>query len=236
MKLIVLQYERFHPEIRDDNTITADDFKKQMTILKSEGYTSISCKSLYSSLMKVGSIPEKSVLITFDNGDVSQYRHAIPILEDQGFHGVFFVTGKSILNSRCSEYRYGSGCMDIDQIRFLQSIGFEIGIHGYANMNFKSTNVNELRTNIEKGILLFNRLGMPLTNVLAYPSGAKPIMFWKTRKLYQMLRQEKILLAFAKGNRANDLSGTNRFNINRFEIGGKDMEKTFLTNIREKWV
>jgi peptidoglycan/xylan/chitin deacetylase (PgdA/CDA1 family) len=236
VKLIVLQYEKFHPEIRDEKTITNDDFKKHLAILKNEGYSSVSCKAIYHSLMKVGKLPDKSVLITFDNGDITQYRNAAPILEEQGFHAVFFVTGKSILSSGCSNYGYGIGCMNIYQLHFLQKIGFEIGIHGYTNMNFKTSSVNDLRKDIVKSILLFERLDMPVTNVLAYPSGTKPIMFWKTRKLYRMLKQEKILLAFAKGNKVNDLSGTHRFNISRFEIRGKETEKTFLTNIREKWV
>ena len=227
MKLSVLQYHKLHSELRDDQTITAADFKRQLTILKTNGYNPISCKNLYDYLMKIGGLPEKPVLITFDKGYACQYRDAAPILEDQGFSAVFFITAEFVLQSCCSEGNKTESFMNIEHLKQLGEFGFEIGIHGYINLNFTNSKLQELSSNIVRSFLLFNRLELFSTNVLAYPYGEITRVFWKTRRLYKMLKQEKIMLAFSKGNRVNDLSDTHRFNIHRIEISGQDTEKNF---------
>ena len=61
-------------------TVSAEGFRRQMELLKTEGYTPISLQQL-ADFSQGGKLPEKPVLITFDDGYTSNYMLAYPILQ-----------------------------------------------------------------------------------------------------------------------------------------------------------
>ena len=229
--LPVLLYYRFHPELSDNYTVSIDAFRRQLAFLKENDYSSISCKQLYGFLMNVDKLPDKPFMITFDEGHISQYSYAMSILEEFGFTAIFFVYGDWVLSGSSGKNRNFQVCMDINQLRDLREAGFEIGINGYSGMNFKASKLTDIQTEISKSMILFNRFGLILTNALAYPYGESHTGFLKREKMYRMLKQQKVMLAFNNSNKVNNLFKTNRLNINRIEIKGKDSYKDFLTKI-----
>ena len=71
-------------------------FSRQMQWLKEKGYQPISLNTLYDYLDHNGPLPEKPVLITFDDGYQELQETATPILAGLGFHHVLFInTGKT---------------------------------------------------------------------------------------------------------------------------------------------
>ncbi len=68
-----------------------DDFKTQMNYLKTEGYHTLTLQEIKDFYEKGVKLPEKSVLLTFDDAFQSVYKYAYPILKEQQFHAVCFV-------------------------------------------------------------------------------------------------------------------------------------------------
>jgi peptidoglycan/xylan/chitin deacetylase (PgdA/CDA1 family) len=74
-------------------TVRPEIFRAQMAWLAGHGYRSVGCRDL-ESFLAGGDLPDKSVLITFDDGYLDNYVHAHPVLLEFGLHGVIFlVTG-----------------------------------------------------------------------------------------------------------------------------------------------
>lgn len=75
-----------------DYYVSPQMFEKQMEYLKAKNYKTLSIQEFYD-LLKTGKNPtQKSVLITFDDGNSDNYKYAFPILKKYGLVATFFVT------------------------------------------------------------------------------------------------------------------------------------------------
>lgn len=99
----VLTYHHFlsEEEIKDfnndDNYAVSDKvFDEQMKYLKDLGYESITLDELHCWKSKKCEIPEKSFVITIDDGLTSSYKYAGEILEKYGFSGVLFTISSRV--------------------------------------------------------------------------------------------------------------------------------------------
>ncbi len=76
---------------RVDLSVSPDSFRQQMNYLKENGYTPIDFYELSTAIVAHTELPEKPVLLTFDDGYLDNYTEAYPILQEHGFKGNFFV-------------------------------------------------------------------------------------------------------------------------------------------------
>ncbi len=95
-------------------------FQGQMKALADSGYTSVSPDQYYDYLTRGAALPEKPVMITFDDNDEEHYKIAAPEMEKYGFKGVFFIMRITI-----GKPKY----MTKEQIRELSDRGHVIGSH-----------------------------------------------------------------------------------------------------------
>ena len=73
--------------------VTPEAFEAQLAALAAAGYASITSDQ-YVDYLNGGEVPERSVLITFDDGTHGLWTYADKILERHGMHGVsFLITG-----------------------------------------------------------------------------------------------------------------------------------------------
>ncbi len=70
-------------------TVSPQNFAAQMAWLAAQGYHSASCADL-EAFLKGQPLPDKSVMITFDDGYLDNYVHAYPVLRQHGLHAVIF--------------------------------------------------------------------------------------------------------------------------------------------------
>ncbi len=73
--------------------LTVEQFEKDLCFLKEKGYKSITLQQLLDFSQGKISLPEKSIIITFDDGNETLYEYALPLLEKHGFTAVGFVIG-----------------------------------------------------------------------------------------------------------------------------------------------
>lgn len=87
-------------EYRTDLSVTPDQFREQMAYLKDNGYTTIDFYDLSQAIVSQIELPEKPIILTFDDGYLDNYENAYPILQEHGFEGTFFIVTEFIDQQR----------------------------------------------------------------------------------------------------------------------------------------
>lgn len=121
----VLCYHRIALGMKSEYEISPATFSAHMKILADSGYHSISPAQLYDYLIYNKTLPEKPVMITFDDSRIEHYEIAAPVLEKHGFRGVFF-----IMTITYNKKNY----MTTEQIGQLAKTGHTIGLHSWDHV------------------------------------------------------------------------------------------------------
>ena len=118
----VLCYHRIEKDKKSDYNVSPATFAAHIKILADSGYHAISPAQLYDYLVYNKALPEKPVMITFDDSRVEHSAIAAPVLEKYGFRGVFF-----IMTITYNKKNY----MTTDQIALLAKAGHTVGLHSW---------------------------------------------------------------------------------------------------------
>lgn len=96
VRLPVLMYHHIAGEELSDTVISEAGFRRQMDVLREGGYTPVSLTAVLAWADGTGDLPEKPVVITFDDGYMSTWELAFPILGEYGFPAAVFPIGCSV--------------------------------------------------------------------------------------------------------------------------------------------
>ncbi len=100
--------------------VTPETFGQQLKYLKDNGYQAISFDDLADSLEYGVALPERPVIISFDDGWENQFANAFPLLQQYGFTATFYVV---------TDYLDHQNFMTLDQLRTMIAAGMTIGDH-----------------------------------------------------------------------------------------------------------
>jgi peptidoglycan/xylan/chitin deacetylase (PgdA/CDA1 family) len=101
--------------------------------------------------------------VTFDDGHISNYDLALPILRARGLKARFFIT--------VGWTGYKPGYMGWDELRTLPKEGQAIGAHGWSHTLLTHCDSNALQTELGRArFVLEDKLGMPITT-MSLPGG-----------------------------------------------------------------
>ncbi|MFC1844983.1 polysaccharide deacetylase family protein, partial [Thermodesulfobacteriota bacterium] len=133
----VLIYHRFGENRYPSTNIAVERFREQLEFLKNNNYTVISLEQLVRSLKGGLRLPDRSVVITIDDGYRSVYTEAWPVLKQYGYPFTVFVYAKATENKH---WNY----MTWDQIREMKVSGVDFQNHGFAHghMAFKPSEMD----------------------------------------------------------------------------------------------
>ena len=138
--VVVLAYHHFttaeEKELyHSDNkyVLAIEEFEKQLKYLKSEEYIPITTEELYRWLNEEIDLPEKSVLITIDDGNISTYHLALPLIEKYDFNAISFVITSRVREVTPSWDSQKFYFLGKDLIRDIQANhnSLELGSHSY---------------------------------------------------------------------------------------------------------
>ena len=90
IKLPILMYHSLQKDIKMQGTyvISPGDFERDIKYLKEHGYTSVTFAQLVDFVTNGTPLPEKPVMITFDDGYYNNLLYGEPILKKYGFTAV----------------------------------------------------------------------------------------------------------------------------------------------------
>ena len=89
----ILMYHDVSYKENNDMTVSPELFEEHIKALSENGYTPLCFDDMYAYVMNNAQLPEKCVMITFDDGYLSNYEYAYPILEKYGMKGAVFAVG-----------------------------------------------------------------------------------------------------------------------------------------------
>ena len=108
--------------IRLDLSVTPQRFESHLKHLRDVGYHVITLDDMLYYLTQGRPLPEKPVILTFDDGYEDNYRDAFPLLEKYGAVGHFFLITDFINQER-------PGYMTWSQIEEMAAAGQRFGSH-----------------------------------------------------------------------------------------------------------
>ena len=106
-----------------------------MRYLVRAGYQPISLRDLFYHLTLGDPLPEKPIILTFDDGYEDNYTNAYPLLKKYGFVGTFFIVTEPVDKRR-------AGYMSWAQIEIMNTGGMEIGAHSYTHPDLRGKSVD----------------------------------------------------------------------------------------------
>lgn len=99
-------------------------FQRQMEKLKEMGFAGLSLNQL-TEWLRGSRSGRKPVLITFDDGHLSHFKHAAPLLKNSKMKAIFFISAGLIGQKNQMEWKH---------LKELVRDGFEIGSHGFSHI------------------------------------------------------------------------------------------------------
>lgn len=89
----ILLYHHISDNLTSSSVITPKTFERQMKLLSERGYTALATSDIIAYIEEGKELPEKCVLITFDDGYTSNLEIAAPIMRKYGMRGTVFAIG-----------------------------------------------------------------------------------------------------------------------------------------------
>lgn len=137
-------------------SITSETLDQQLAYLQAQGYHFLTMNQLMTS-----PIPDKTVVLTFDDGYEDFYTAALPILKKYNATATAYIIAGKI----------GGPYMTWDQLKEAQAAGIEIGAHTMNHYDLQKLPVDEQRYEIDQSKkVLEQQLGVPVVS-FCYPSG-----------------------------------------------------------------
>lgn len=167
-------YHRFEAQPKDGLAISPEAFEAQLQALKDQGISVISMRDFLAWRSGEKSIPARSVLLTIDDGYLSGYSVAWPILKKFGYPFTMYIYTDYVKGGP----RSGGQSMTWEQLREMRDAGVDIGNHSISHASLSSRKsrseeaylawVREELVTSKK--MLEDNLGVPI-RTYAYPYG-----------------------------------------------------------------
>ena len=165
-KIPIIMYHDITAVKDVDWDVTPEELEKHFQILQEGGYTPISMDRMVNHLRTGAQLPEKPVLLTFDDNYLGQYKYVFPLLKKYNYPAVWSVHTRFV----------GTGGQkpkaNWDQLREMQKSGLvTIASHTVNHLNLKDLSEKEIEKEVtESKKVLEKELGVSI-DYFTYPEG-----------------------------------------------------------------
>ncbi len=193
-------------EATQGTVVTANNFKNQIKYLHDNGYKTISLDQYMLFRQRNLSFPPRSIILTFDDGHISNYTLAFPILRQYGYTACFFIVTKRIN----TEFH-----LNRDQIMEMHRSGMEFGSHGATHSFLPLLSRSELKSELLESKQTLEKILKKEIHYLAYPGG---------HYNSHVLRAAKVAGYYGA---CSCIQGFNRFGTDLFSLRGIEIRSGF---------
>jgi peptidoglycan/xylan/chitin deacetylase (PgdA/CDA1 family) len=214
----IKEFKSTDSEIIKTYTVTPKAFAEQMEVLSKNGFHTLSPNQLndYYNLNKP--LPEKSILITFDDTRLEHYSVCAPILEKYHFKGVFFIMTVSI-----NRPNY----MNTVQIKKLSQNGHTIGAHTWDHHKVATYTGKDWEIQLSKPKKKLELIIGKSVTTFAYPYG-----LWNTETIVE-LKKRGYKTGFILSNKSDPVDKL--FTIRRIVVPGTWSTSKMLSAIESSF-
>lgn len=200
--------------------LTPEAFESQLHYLKNNGFHTVTLEDWRQAITTQIPLPGKAILLTFDDGYLDFYIHALPLLKRYGFSATVFIIAEKV--GQKFERR---DLMDWHHLKQLLLDGIEFGSHSAKHPSLLSlSHADIVREGLRARTVLEQKLGIPI-QAFCYPFGdSNPII----RHLIGACGYE---LGLSLGLRRSGLN-EDLLNLSRIEIEGTDSIKNFVSKLK----
>ena len=153
-----------------------DDFRRHLDVLEAWGATVLPLEEAVARL-HAGTLPDRAVALTFDDGYASVVETAWPILRERGMPATMFVVSGYLTG----DLRFGwdqhephddrHRLVRSDELRCVADDGFDIGSHTVSHPWLPGLDADEVKRElVDSRVALEELLDRPI-HTLAYPTG-----------------------------------------------------------------
>ena len=164
----VLVYHELKTTPLNEFDTTPEAFASQLDWLKDNGYETLSLEDFILYTKKGEGFPEKSVMITFDDGYSGIYYYAFPELKKRGMKAAFFITASTIGGIKGTSYPH----ITYEQLAEMAADGnMSIGSHTVSHLRLTELSNDARKIEAAKSKqILENFTGIKI-RAIAYPEG-----------------------------------------------------------------
>jgi len=209
--------------------ISPVDFAAHMHALADKGYTACTINGFIDWIKGDVQLPDKSLLITFDDGYLGVFEHGLPVLSELKWPAVMFLvsglTGK--MDSWCQREnpsRKAYPLIGIEEIQSMRTRGFSFCSHSRSHADLSRCNkaqlVDELAGSRED---LAQLLGEPV-DYIAYPYG-------RYNELVVEVAQDAGYMGAFSVQPGFNRPGMDRYRIRRIDVFGTDTPAMLLRKV-----
>jgi peptidoglycan/xylan/chitin deacetylase (PgdA/CDA1 family) len=190
------------------------EFAAQMQALKAAGWHAVTMDQVEAYWKRgVPLPPGKPVVLTFDNGYISQYTNALPVLKQLGWVGVE--------NIQLTGLPPSQGGLSGSQVRGLINAGWELDTQGISHADLITLGPSALRYQTATARqMLRQRYGVPV-NWFAYPSGHYNATVIQALKAAGFVGSETVVPGWAA-------PGEDRYRLPRVRVAGGTSPQALL--------
>ena len=165
--IISLMYHRFEENKYPSTNIRLNDFSKHLEIIQNNNIQFVNPKNFKDEI--ISNKKERKILLTIDDGFLSFYQNAWPVLKEKEIPFILFINTREV-----GSFNY----MSWDQIREISKESFvEIGNHSHSHEYLVDESNETIKSDIKKSINIFiEKLGKN-SEFFSYPFGEYSLNF-----------------------------------------------------------
>lgn len=229
--LPILMYHNVCQHINDSKglTIAVDILEAQFAYLSKNSYQTFHFSEL-QDFSEEKQLPEKSVIITFDDVYINQLEMAYPLLKKYNLKATFFIPFKYV-GAVDSWNTNSEKIMSVSQLKTLDESIVELGLHSFNHNNYSEMSINEVDADFEQCKTFIKQHQLPVNNVLAYPFGKYPRKNPEQDEFFNCLHKHQMAYGLRIGNRVNRFPFKNNYEVQRIDIKGEDSLTKFILKL-----
>lgn len=151
-----------NPDMSNQYQFSLPEFKKQMDYLHANGYSTVSVEEFDRILHKTAPMPEKPVLLTFDDCTIDFYTNVYPILKQYGMKAIQFTV---------SNWVDTPGHMTSSQLKTISENGIDVENHTEDHCFLTHFSHDQKLQNLQKTAEKITAMVGKAPDYFAYPYG-----------------------------------------------------------------
>lgn len=170
----VLMYHNIaeeYPEGSEGANITPKLFEEHMQGILDKGYTPIFVADYYDSVQNGTPLPQNPIIVTFDDGYLSNYEIAFPILKRLNIPATIFIV-TSTVGAKAEDGMVSTSHFTWEQAKEMQKSGIiDIHSHSHTHKNMTQISPAQLQEELRLSKYLIERNLEKSCFVFSYPFG-----------------------------------------------------------------